>query len=146
MKINNYFCFVIVILSVSFCIYQATKKENIYISFEDLKGYKYQFIDSTDVLKTGKILINQDGKFKNHFWQINIDASNIKKTETSSIQKFIINSQFFIINNFGFYANENGHLHKTDKYRIYILKQEKDDLYILPVKEVNFFISSGGSE
>ena len=146
MKTNLLICFGVIYILASLCIYQAVKKEDIYISFKDLYGFKYQFIDSTDVLNTRKVLINQDGKFKNHFWQINIDASNIKKTETSSIQKFIINSQFFIINNFGFYANENGHLHKTDKYRIYILKQEKDDLYILPVKEVNFFISSGGSE
>ena len=146
MKTNWLICFLVIFILASFCIFQATKKENIYISFKDLNGFKYQFIDSTDVLKTRKVLINQDGKFKNHFWQINIDATNIKKTETSSIQKFIINSQFFIINNFGFYPTENGHLHKTDKYRIYIIRQEKDVLYILPVKEVNFLISSGGSE
>jgi|GEM_PF-1575178 len=146
MKTNWLICFGVIYILASFCIYQAVKKEDIYISFKDLCGFKYQFIDSTDVLKTGKVLINQEGKFKNHFWEINIDSPNIKKAEANRIQRLVINSQFFIINNFGFYPNENGHLHKTAKYRICILKQEKDDLYILPVKEVNFFISSGGSE
>jgi hypothetical protein len=108
MKISNYFVLVFLVLSVSFCIYQATKKENIYISFEDLKGCKCQFIDSTDILKTRKILIKHVVKFENQFlWEINIDISNIKKTEPRSIQKLIVNSQFFIINNFGFYGNEN---------------------------------------
>ena len=146
MKTNWLICFGVIYILASLCIYQAIKKEDIYIYFKDLTGFKYQFIDSTDVLKTGKVLINQEGKFKNHFWEINIDSPNIKKAEANRIQRLVINSQFFIINNFGFYPNENGHLHKTAKYRICILKQEKDDLYILPVKEVNFFISSGGSE
>lgn len=118
--------FLVIFILASFCIYQAIKKEDIYISFEDLKGYKYQFIDSTDILKTGKVLINQEGKFKNHFWEIHIDSPNIKKAEANRIQRLIINSQFFIINNFGFYPNENGHLHKTDKFQIYIIRQEKE--------------------
>ena len=146
MKSNLLICFVIICILASLCIYQTIKKEDIYISFKDLNGFKYQFIDSTDVLKTGKVLINQEGKFKNHFWEINIDSPNIKKAEANRIQRLIINSKFFIINNFGFYPNENGHLHKTDKYRIYIIRQEKDVQYILPVKEVNFLISIGGSE
>jgi len=140
-------CFGVIYILASLCIYQAFKKEDIYISFEDLKGYKYQFNDSTDVLKTEKILINQVGNAGNHFlWKINIDSPKIKKTDINSVQKLILNSQFFIINNFGFYGNENDLLHKTDKYRIYIIRQEKDFKYILPVKEVNFLISNGGSE
>lgn len=146
MKTNWLICFGVIYILASLCIYQAIKKEDIYISFDDLKGYKYQFIDSTDVLKTREVLINQEGKFKNHFWEIHIDSPNIKKAEANKIQRLIINSQFFISNNFGFYGNENDHFHKTDKYRIYIIRQEKDDLYILPVKDVNFLISSGGSE
>jgi len=146
MKTNWLICFGVIYILASLCIYQAIKKEDIYISFEDLKGYKYHFIDSTDVLKTEKVLINQEGKFKNHFWEINIDSPNIKKAEANRIQRLVINSQFFIINNFGFYPNENGHLHKTDKYRIYIIRQENENQYILPVKDVNFLISSGGSE
>ena len=73
MKSNLLICFVIICILASLCIYQTIKKEDIYISFKDLNGFKYQFIDSTDVLKTGKVLINQEGKFKNHFWEINID-------------------------------------------------------------------------
>ena len=141
MKINNYFCFVVVVLSVSFCIYQATKKENIYIFFEDLKGYNYQFIDSTNVLKTSKILIQHVVKSEDQFlWEINIDTANIKIAKPHSIQKLIVNSQFFIINNFGFYGNENDLLHKMDRYRIYIIKKGKEVAYILPVKDVHFLI------
>jgi hypothetical protein len=86
-------------------------------------------------------------KFGNQFiWEINIDPSNIKKTETSSLQKLIINSQFFIINNFGFFGNESDHLQKTNKYQIYIIRHVKEVSYILRVKEVNFLVSMGGSE
>ena len=86
-------------------------------------------------------------KFGNQFlWEINIDTVNIKKTDNNSVQKLIVNSQFFIINNFGFYGNENDLLHKTDKYQIYIIKQEKGNKYVLPVKEINFLVSGSGSE
>ena len=49
MKTKWLISFGVIYILASFCIYHAIKKENIYISFEDLKGYKYQFIDSTDV-------------------------------------------------------------------------------------------------
>lgn len=97
MKINNYFCFVIVILSVSFCIYQATKKENIYISFEDLKGYKYQFIDSTDILKTREVLITQSGDRWYQWWSIEVDTDKINKTDINDVRRIIIDSQYLII-------------------------------------------------
>lgn len=141
MKFNKFFCFILLILSASFCIYQATKKEDIYIALEDLNGYKYQFTDSTNILKTSKVLIEHDLKAGNQFlWEIDIDTAKIKRAEANSIQKLILNSQYFIINNFGFYGNENDHLHKTDKYQIYIIKQEKEVRYILPVKEVHFLV------
>ena len=141
MKVKRFICFSIIFILASFSIYQSIKKEDVYISFEDLNGYKYQFNDTTNILKTNKVLIEHDLKAGNQFlWEIVIDTAKIKRAEANSIQKLIINSQYFIINNFGFYGNENDHLHKTDKYQIYIIKQEKEVRYILPVKVVHFLV------
>jgi hypothetical protein len=37
-------------------------------------------------------------------------------------------------------------LKKTDKYQIYIIKNEKEVAYILPVKDVHFIVAGGGPE
>lgn len=134
MKTSRLIYLITLILLVSFCIYQSTKKEDVYIAFEDLSGYKYQFIDSLDVLKTQKVLIKQTGKFYYQWWEINIDAQKIKKSDSNNIRKLILNSQFLIIKNCqGPGNNEN----IMDKYKIHIIRWDNEIPYILPVKSVN---------
>lgn len=136
MKNKWLICFGVIYILASLCIYQAIKKEDIYISFEDLKGYKYQFIDSTDISKTREVLITQGGERWYQWWSIEIDTEKIKKADADNIRRIIINSQYFIIHNVQ-------PLKKVDifeKYQIFIIKLVNDVPYILPVKNIGYVV------
>jgi len=136
MKTNWLICFGVIYVLASLCIYQAIKKEVIYISFDDLKGYKYQFIDSTDVLKTREVLITQGGERWYQWWRIEVDKERIRKTDFDNIRRTVINSQYFIILNVQ-------PLKKVDifeKYHLFIIKWVNDVPYIMPVKNIWYVV------
>lgn len=116
-------------------MFQSFKKEDIYIAFDDIAGYHYQFLDSTDILRTNKILITQCGTLSYQRWEIAIDSSKITKTDISTFRKLVINSPHLIINNFGGIKDCEGTL---NRYRFHVLKWENNVPYILPVTKISF--------
>ena len=84
MKKSNLFCILSIFILASICVFQSFKKKDIYIAFDDIAGYHYRFIDSTDILKTSKILITQSGTLSYQRWEIDIDSSKITKTDIAA--------------------------------------------------------------
>ena len=137
MKKSNLFCIVSILVLTFICIYQSIKKEDVYISFTDLKGYNYQFIDSTDILKTSKIVIKGNGERSYEWWEIDIDSKHITKSDLNLYRKLVVNSQYLVINNYGIIKDYEKTL---SKYRFHILKWENKNLYILPVKRIRYLV------
>jgi len=119
----------------SVCIYQSVRKEDVYISFTNIPGYNYQFIDSMDIIKTKKVIITQTGKLAYQWWEIDVDNTKITKTDLTTFRKLVVNSQQFIINNYGGIKDCEESL---SKYRFFILKWENNIPYVLPIKEIRF--------
>ena len=130
MKKSNLFCILSIFILASICVFQSFKKKDIYIAFDDIAGYHYRFIDSTDILKTSKILITQSGTLSYQRWEIDIDSSKITKTDISTFRKLVINSQHLIINNYGGIKDGEKAL---KRYRFRVLKWENNIPYILPI-------------
>jgi len=130
-------CIVSILVLTSICIYQSVKKEDIYIAFADIKGYSYQFNDSTDVLKTSKIVIKGSGERFYESWEIDIDNQSITESDLNAYRKLVVNSQHLIINNYGTIKDCEKAL---SKYRFHILQWENKTLYILPVKQIHYIV------
>ena len=137
MKKFKILCILSIIILGSICVYQFIKKEDVYIAFDDIAGYRYQFIDSTNILKTSKILIKQSGKLSYQWWELEIDSAKIAKTDLFTYQKLMINSQTIIINNYGGIKDCG---RKLNKYRFFIFEWENNIPYILPVKKIRFIM------
>lgn len=135
-KRNSFYILTILILA-SICIYQILKKEKIYISFEEIPGYKYQFIDSTNIQRTSKILITQGGTLAYQKWEVDIDSDKIFKTDITAVRKIVVSSQYIIINNYGGIKDCERNLKKL---RFFVLKWDKNTPYILPVKQIRFVV------
>ena len=135
MKKSKLLCILSILILASICMFQSYKKEDVYIAFDDISGYRYQFIDSTDILKTSKILITQSGTLSYQWWEIDIDSTKITKTDMGTFRKLVINSPHLIINNFGGIKDCEGTL---NRYRFHVLKWENNIPYILPVTKISF--------
>jgi len=135
MKICKIFGFIIVFVMIFIIAYYYQKKEDIYIYFEDLKGYTFEYSIPGDTLKSTKILVKHEEKLSYQYWELNVDTSKIKKISPSGLQEILINSQYIIINNFGGNGIKN---HLLNKYSIHVICQKGNMYYILPVTNLSY--------
>jgi hypothetical protein len=126
--------FFTLIFVVLFYAYYSNRKEDVYISFIDIKGYQYHFIDSTDISKIEKAIITQSGEMSYQRWEINVDTKSITKAEMLDVVKLIHNSQYWIISNYQPLGMSQKGL---QKYRLHIIRWENDVPYILPISSVD---------
>ena len=125
--------FFTLIFLVVFSTYYFTKKEDIYISFIDIKGYQYHFIDSTEISKIEKAIITQSGKMNYQRWEIFVDKKKITKMEVQDVYKLINNSQYWIISN---YNSLSMGLKDLQNYRLHIIHWKNNVPYLLPISSV----------
>lgn len=135
MKLSKIICFVLSLLLISLVVYKVIHKDHLYIYFEDLKGYSTEYSSPNDTLKSTKILIRQEGKLSYQWWELEVDRTKSESISTVDLQNIVINSQYFIINNYGGIGNK-GYL--LTKYKFNIIVRKNNDYFVVPVKSIRY--------
>ncbi len=132
-------CFVALILCVILLVFKLRdKKQDVYISFQNLQGYSYTFErDSMGNLKT--IILRQEGRLNYKHWELDIDNTKIERKESLFVLGIDVVSQFWIINNFTelkIVSNPP----KASNYNINVIRHQGDSLFVYPISHIHYIV------
>ncbi len=125
---------ILFVLLVSVIIIEKNKKTDLYIPLQNIEGYNIHFNDSS-VQNISKIEISNLGELSYQRWEIFVDYTKTKKTTKENLIKHLTCSPDFIINNFGWNSDL---ISDSKRFRLFIIKWEMNEPYILPVKDIHF--------
>lgn len=117
-------------------IFELNKKIYLYIRLEEVVGYNFQFSDSI-TQNIDNIILYQEGKLSYQRYEFDIDTAKIKKVNIGDMSSHVTCSTYFITNNFGWNRDI---IPDLSRFKLFFVKRENHDVYILPIEEVHFII------
>jgi hypothetical protein len=135
MKIKYLLIIALISFLLTGVILKISEKKEVYIQFVELLPENYLNYDFSDNDSTNVKLINYGFKDKGlESWKIEIDENRIKKVDQNYFKKKIVCSQYWFHFNFSM-LNQKSKILK--RFRIYIVYQNKNEIFILPVENVS---------